>query len=165
MAKTHELKTLPPKLRLGTPVSGVLCSIIYNNQEYGGERNTILGYRVPSFQRPLVWTEKQNISLVESLILGVNVGTYTVNITSHLCPLDRLLIDGQQRMNAIRGYLNDEFPVFDLFYRDLNPVDKRRLAHTSFPSYETNSTDLEYLKNYYNLMNFSGTPHTKEQIA
>ena len=57
----------------------------------------------------------QKIKLIESLFLGYDIGSYSYTKNN------RYLLDGQQRINAIKGFMNNEFSVFnDIFYSDLN---------------------------------------------
>ncbi|WP_198014640.1 DUF262 domain-containing protein [Salipiger mucosus] len=126
---------------------------------------TVMGLKLPTWQRPLVWTEEQNIRFLESLWLGLPVGTYSYNMVLDGGALDGLLIDGQQRLNAIQRYLEDAFPVFGHRWSEVTKVDQRLFKLTAFPSYCTQSSDEQYLRDYYNRMNFGGVAHTEEQRA
>jgi hypothetical protein len=130
---------------------------------------TIMGYVIPDWQRPLVWSQTQMIRFVESLWMGTPVGTYTINIdptygNGNLCTRN-ILVDGQQRMWALQQYLENAFPVFDLYYRDLNLVERRSFEMIKWSSFETDSQDEAYIRDYYNRMNFGGTAHTEDQRA
>lgn len=77
-----------------------------------------------------------------------------------------MLIDGQQRMSAIESYLNDEFPVFGWRWSELTDADRREWKLTIiFANYMTTSEDEDFLKSYYDLMNFGGTAHTESERA
>jgi hypothetical protein len=119
---------------------------------------------IPNFQRPLVWTQEQKIKLIESIWLGIPIGTYTIN-EAYQTPYDMIIIDGQQRINAIKEYISDTFKVYDMFYSELRDSYKKRFINAIFPRYTTQSDDIEYLKKYYNLMNFGGTAHKKSERA
>lgn len=127
----------------------------------------VMGYRLPTWQRPFVWTEAQSIKLIESLWLGLNIGTYTFNRTRHAnVEYDNLLIDGQQRMKAIQDYLEDRFPVFGYRWSETTVYDQRGFQNGShFHCYITESTDEDYLRNYYNMMNFGGIAHKESERA
>lgn len=127
---------------------------------------TVMGFCLPSWQRGLVWTREQKVSFIESAWRGINLGTYTYNVAPIGHPLDNLLIDGQQRMNAIECYLNDEFPVFGCLWSEVSKTDERVWSMTTiFGSYVTETTEESYLRSYYNLTNFGGTPHQPDQRA
>lgn len=142
---------IPPRIKLGQ----------HYNYTVGNFINRGFDFKLPDFQRPLVWTLEQKTRLIESLWVGIPIGTYTVNESDNDI-FDRLLIDGQQRINAIKGYVNNEFKVYDLFYSE---VTDRKFTNCQFPCYITQSDDIEYLKNYYNLMNFGGTAHKESDRA
>ena len=126
----------------------------------------VMGYCLPPWQRPLVWTDAQKIAFIESAWRGVSIGTYTYNQAGIGSPYDSLLIDGQQRMSAIEGYLNDEFPVLGWRWSEVTVVDRRVWEMTiHFNSYVTKTEDEDYLRNYYNLMNFGGTAHKEIERA
>jgi len=127
----------------------------------------VMGYRLPAWQRPFVWTDSQKIKLIESLWLGLNIGTYTFNRSRHECSeYDNLLIDGQQRMKAIEDYLADQFPVFGCVWSETTAIDKRGFETSRhFHCHITESTDDAYLRGYYNMMNFGGVSHVESERA
>jgi hypothetical protein len=125
----------------------------------------VMGYNLPSWQRPFVWTQAQSIRLIESIWLGLNIGTYTFNRSHEDPAFDNLLIDGQQRLFSIQNYLSDEFPVFGHFWSDLCRAEQRSFESRHFHCFITKSTDEEYLRGYYDMMNFGGTAHQEDQRA
>lgn len=126
----------------------------------------VMGYCLPTWQRDLVWTEAQKIAFIESAWRGLNLGTFTYNVAPIGHPLDNLLIDGQQRMSAIEAYLSDQFAVLGYRWSELTVVDRRIWdMSTMFASYRTETTDESYLREYYNLTNFGGTPHAATERA
>jgi hypothetical protein len=166
-------RQMPRPVQLGQHVASTIATPIWhwrerqtptpNNQGY----RTIMGYFLPTWQRGLVWSEAQNIKLIESLWLGLNIGTYSYNRSKVWGgPLDNLLIDGQQRMWAIQQYLEDAFPVFGCRFSEVSMVDRRRFEMTThFHSYVTDSEDEAYLRSYYDLMNFGGVAHKESERA
>lgn len=127
---------------------------------------TVMGYCLPTWQRGLVWTRSQQVAFLESAWRGVDIGTYTYNQVQIGSRMDNLLIDGQQRLHAIECYLNNEFPVFGWKWSEVTYVDERHWSMTTiFRSYITNSEDEYYLRGYYDLMNFGGTPHAESERA
>lgn len=148
--------------------AGVTDLIVYTHQNMKLKR--LMGFILPPFQRPLVWTDEQKIRFIESIWLGYHIGTYVVNShkwidkdTPH--PYDYLLLDGQQRIATIRDYVNDEFPVFGYLYSELTIVDVRKFKSTVFIRSTVNLKTDEELRELYNRLNFGGTAHTEEQRA
>lgn len=157
---------MPPRVRLGEMIQATVMNATHysRHNDHTAER-MVLGFRLPYWQRPLVWSDSQMISFLESLWLGIPVGTYSY-VQNHDPKTDGLLIDGQQRMTAIERYINDGFPVFGYHWSQVTQTDRRRFeVSTVWPCYIVSSSDEEYLKSYYNLMNFGGTAHTEGQRA
>lgn len=165
------LNTVMPKpVRLGEHMQTVMISP-YDNWEKGKPdklgRRTVMGYALPSWQRGLVWTDEQMVKLLESAWLGISIGTYTINQSpTYDGEFDNLLIDGQQRLYALQCYFENRFPVFGYKWSEVTEVDRRGfLMSRHFSSYITSTNDEEYLRNYYNLMNFGGVAHSDSERA
>ena len=161
----------PAPVDLGRGFDGCLGEAMMHWESDGDETpnenglRTVMGYFLPEWQRGLVWTREQKVRLIESCWLGLPIGTYTFN-RKWGSKYDNYLIDGQQRLNAIQCYLSDEFPVFGYKWSETKKIDKRRFRHSvKFGSYICETDDEQYLRNYYNMMNFGGTAHTEEQRA
>lgn len=103
----------------------------------------------PFFQRKLVWRLAHKVDFIKTILLGypfpeifVSRGTLDVEtMKSTSC-----IVDGQQRMNAIKEYIEGEFEVDGQRYADLTPADKSK-----FLKYEIAIIDLDL-------------PHDDEQI-
>tara|TARA_R110000851_G_scaffold178010_3_gene324924 strand:+ start:210 stop:707 length:498 start_codon:yes stop_codon:yes gene_type:complete len=162
-------RLMPKSVDLGRSFEGCIGEVILHSEDNMTENpcglKSVMGYFIPTWQRPLVWTQDQNVKLIESIWLGLPIGTYTFNRVYGSIH-DNILIDGQQRMNAIELYVGDAFKVFGYYYSEITKIDKRWFRSSGkFGSYITESKSEEYLKGYYNMMNFSGTAHTDSQRA
>lgn len=166
-------RLMPKHVDLGQPLATTMANPMQNRKNWieDGRKNphdlrVVMGYFLPTWQRGAVWTEAQQVALIESAWRGVPIGTFTYNLTHDYGPLDNLLIDGQQRMTAIERYISDEFPVLGFRWSELTKVDRRVWdMSTMFASYRAHSTDEAYLRSYYDLMNFGGTAHRPEERA
>lgn len=133
-------------------------------------REKLFGYVVPNFQRPPVWTLEQQTKLIESIWLGLPIGTYIVNRLTHNTrntyhPLNDIIIDGQQRLRAIKAYWDDEFPVFGFLWSELDREEKHRFEMSGFSQIETRLDTEEKVRDTYNRLAYGGTAHTEEQRA
>ena len=75
--------------------------------------------QIPRFQRGWVWTHTQASQLIESFLLGLPVP----GIFLYREPTNQklLVIDGQQRLRAIRGFFDGHLPnVSDFYLRDVD---------------------------------------------
>lgn len=136
-----------------------------------GERR-LLGLVLPPWQRPEEWAVEQKQRLVESIFLGLGCGYYVTNGLEWLAdgsaaPMAGWLLDGQQRIGALRDFLAGELTVFgDVTYASLSKSEAMRFLREPFPCHELEYTNNEaVLKELYNRLNYGGTPHTPEQRA
>jgi Protein of unknown function DUF262 len=120
--------------------------------------------KLPSFQRPFVWTLEQQIRFIESIWHGLDIGRFCYTQDYDDFALDSLLIDGQQRMTTIFKYVRDEFKVFGLLYSELHWRDFMRFGDTLMPTVvivnkQHAILDEGKLLELYNRMNYGGTNH------
>lgn len=153
--------------------------------EQGWTGRSILGMKLPSWQRPEVWSTEQCVEFIESVYLGANIGQFMVN--SHLDPaLDRVLLDGQQRMRAVLRYWSGEIglpgerPLVETaeglvedpdvepeawFWPELTQQEQAHFLRIPFPFLQTQYGNEALMKAAYNRHNFSGTPHRPVEVA
>jgi len=70
----------------------------------------------PEYQRGLVWTPVQKQRLVDSVFRGYPLPSFYFRVTTHKGPDGNPtqvweIVDGQQRIEALAGYLRDEWPA------------------------------------------------------
>jgi hypothetical protein len=118
----------------------------------------------PDYQRAHVWTEAQQIAYVEYVLAGGEVGK---NITWNCMgwgSLDRTgpmeLIDGKQRLEAVRAFMRGDLEVYGRRY-----VDGDALRWSAGFKWRvcSLSTRADVLRLYLNI-NAGGTPHTPDEI-
>lgn len=119
----------------------------------------------PDFQRIHVWTTQQKIEYMEFILRGGKSG----NVLLFNCPgwMNDFrgpfeLIDGKQRISAVLGFFNNEFPVFGSFFREFE--DKIRRVNFHFKVVVNNLETRKEVLQWYLDINSGGTPHTKEEI-
>lgn len=149
-------------------------------QMYPWANRFAMGYPLPSWQRPLVWTLEQKVKFIHSIWSGVDVGSYLVNdvyefqdlgtATPSYRELSEVLLDGQQRLTALQEYLFNEFAVPDeegvpRYWRELSRQERRRFAGFHFAKASISSWEESHLRKAYDLRAFGGTAHTEDQRA
>ena len=163
-----------PKSELGASSSGMMMCEVFPSEDYTKATHpwatAFVGrFPLPDFQRPLCWTQAQSISFIESVYLGFDLGSYMVNnYTSdggYCVNYSDVLIDGQQRINAVTEYIENKFEVFGAYWRELDRADRTRFKHTTFTRKTITCFDEELLREAYNRLNFAGTKHTEDQRA
>lgn len=126
-----------------------------------GAPDRLMGLVIPPFQRPPVWTAAQQSRFIESLWLGLPVGTYCVNRPrADLHFTDGWLLDGQQRIRAIAAFLKDEVAAFEWRWSEISIRDKRRFDNTPFGCSVVCHEDPATLLDVYNRLAYGGTAHT-----
>jgi hypothetical protein len=166
-------RVMPRRIDLGEQLSTTMDMPMLNKRSWleRGAKNphnlrVVMGYFLPTWQRPLVWTEAQCIAFIESAWRGIPLGTFSFNMLHDGSELDMILIDGQQRMHAIEQYLDDAFPVFGYRFSEVTEIDDRIWGmQVLFGCYRCRTRDETYLRSYYNLMNFGGTAHNETERA
>lgn len=131
------------------------------------KRPMLLGFVIPDFQRSLVWSEDQQLSLIDSIWRCIPIGTYAVNFSTDKMPpkVTNVLLDGQQRLNALRAYWDDEIVYRGYKWSEIDEISQRHFVSKQFPQMRTNSHKTAELHEYYNAMNFGGTDHKEEDRA
>ncbi len=114
-----------------------------------------MGYPLPQWQRPLVWTDDQKAKFITSLWMEIDVGSYLVNdvfeclkIKGQTIDVYRefsdILLDGQQRLSSLKDYLLGKFSVPDASgietcWTDLSKVERRQFCNQTFSRAIVNS--------------------------
>ena len=131
----------------------------YYREALAGER-ALGAFILPPFQRSAVWTVEQKIKLIESILDELPVPPYVLNRDLRDgYPFDRWLIDGQQRITAILGFLAGDFAVRGLRFGEVSVADQRWFLSRPFHCLETELEDEELLLEVYNRLAYGGTPH------
>lgn len=129
----------------------------------------IMRFVLPTWQREEVWTTEQKISFVEGIFLGFGTGFLVVNgrewVGDEGTPalMAGWLIDGQQRVSAIRDFLAGNYPIFgSTYWADIPRAQQvRRFLNEPFPQMEIVYIGHEpTLKDLYYRLNRGGAVHT-----
>jgi hypothetical protein len=127
----------------------------------------------PDFQRNYVWTPEQKVRYVEYVLRG---GTSGRDLYFN-CPGWRhgrvgprygaegyyVLVDGKQRLDAVLGFLNNEFPIFGGNYRR-DYTDRPHIITASFKWHVNDLKTREEVLQWYIDLNAGGTVHTPDEI-
>jgi hypothetical protein len=122
----------------------------------------------PDFQRAHVWTEAQQIAWIEFILRGGKTGRVLyLNHPrwaryNHDSPYaEFVVVDGKQRIEAIRRFVENEIPVFGSHYREY--TDNLRLTRTMLINVNNLQSRAAVLQ-WYLEFNAGGTPHTDAEI-
>jgi hypothetical protein len=133
------------------------------------------------YQRPAVWGDAQRVALIKSMLLNLPIGAVYVNVRNLDNDSPYVIIDGKQRILAIRDFADSKFGVpadwfFDkdfqapaegelAHYRDLNQIGRNRLMMTTIATFEANVKTIEEEAEIFMLLNASGVAQTDETLA
>lgn len=125
----------------------------------------------PDFQRGHVWSSEQQIKYVEYILKRGNLSRHIIfNCPGWMEGFEgqMVLIDGKQRLNAVRLFMSNELPVFGRAYlRDFTRGSKKmvRFPHEIYFTFYVNDlqTRAEVLQFYLDL-NAGGVVHSEHEI-
>lgn len=173
----------------------LMCGIYEKGDTYRKHIMTINGYDVPDYndnpfiidkdgnrqyyQRPYVWTLADEQSFIDSIYNGIECGRIMVRRRGYDYVEKRAMagdfeglawhdiVDGKQRLNTIKRFVNDEFPDSNGYYfSDLSEYAKRvfnRSSCLSLVILREKATDEDVLKAFL-MTNYAGKPMSKEHI-
>lgn len=119
----------------------------------------------PDYQRTHVWTPEQQSRYIEYVLQGGEVGrviTFNCPGWMHTWKGPFELVDGKQRVEAVRAFFRDEVPVFGYV---CSQIEGRFPWGDCTFTWQvcTLNTREEILQLYLNI-NAGGTPHTKDEL-
>ena len=126
----------------------------------------------PDFQRESgIWTDEKKSRLIESLLLRIPIPVFYVAANEEE---SWAVVDGVQRLSTIRDYVNGEFPLKRLEYRDefdgrryadLPRSMQRRIGETQFVvNVIQPGTPPEVMFNIFRRINTGGMPLNGQEI-
>ena len=119
----------------------------------------------PDFQRGHVWTEDKQIAYVEFILRGgkssrdlfFNHPGWTTDFHGSM-----QLVDGKQRMEAVRKFLRNELKAFGSYKDDF--TDKLQVIGTDFIIHVNNLQTREEVLQWYLDLNSGGVVHTDDEL-
>lgn len=121
----------------------------------------------PDFQRGHVWTIEQKTAYLEFGLMG---GTSGKDIYFN-CPGwmgdfrgPFVLVDGKQRIDAVREFLKNRVPIFGHFFSEFEDKMPPFSGEGCFTFHVNNLETRAEVLQWYLALNTGGTIHTKEEI-
>ncbi len=90
----------------------------------------------PAYQRGPVWSQNHQQLFIDSVLRGFDIPKFYLRRVNE-GPYDWEVIDGQQRLRAIWGFLRNEYPVSD----DSDPIEKHGIAGKNFEDLQDQLVD------------------------
>jgi len=119
----------------------------------------------PDYQRIHVWTPEQQTAYVEFILQGGESGkvlywNHPNWGRSYKGVLE--LVDGKQRLEAVRAFLRSEVRAFGHLYAEY--TDRLSISAADFRMRIAALPTRKMVLQWYLLINAGGTPHTKEEL-
>jgi len=153
-------RDIPPLIRSRYSINVPLKHTEHTIQEYLDQGLNLC----PDFQRGHVWTEQQQTAFVEFLLRdGTSSRVIFFNHPGWMNSWEGnfVIVDGLQRLTAVRQFLANKIPAFHTFYQDYTDA-MPSILDLVF-SIATLPTKADVLQWYLEL-NAGGTPHTSEEL-
>lgn len=119
----------------------------------------------PDFQRAHVWTEDKQVRYVEFILRGgQSAKDLYFNHPGWMSSFegDFVLVDGKQRLEAVRKFLRNELRVFGSTYDEF--TDKMRLTGAEFVVHINDLKTRKEVLQWYLDMNSGGVVHTDDEL-
>jgi Protein of unknown function DUF262 len=106
-------------------------------------------YRIREYQRSFVWSEAKQSKFVESVLIGIPV-PFMFGVEEEVIEGQISIIDGVQRLNTLRNFLEDRLRLTELekldsldgfAFSDLSILQQRRLRHRTIRIIVISSAD------------------------
>lgn len=131
------------------------------------------------YQRGNVWGVERQRKLIESMMLGIPIGTVIINRRHWLANDDRYqVVDGKQRITAIWDFVDGKYGVpAEWFgdcaahlcglvtYDDLPDRARRMVTAMSVPVVECNLDGIDEESELFDRVNFAGVPQGASDFA
>ena len=120
----------------------------------------------PQYQRDLVWTMDQKLSLLDSIFNNIDIGKFT--FIKHEFDQDRQfyyeILDGKQRLTTICEYYEDRFAWKGKRFSELYFEDAHHFTGFSVVQGEVGEITEQQIYKLFIKMNTSGTPVSQEHL-
>lgn len=128
----------------------------------------------PKYQRNPVWNQKAQSYLIDTIIRDLPIPQIFLrqNIDTNTRKTKREVIDGQQRLRAIIGYLNNEFSILKLhnkeyggvLFSDLEDEIKERILDYQIPVELIKSKDDSVIYDMFSRVNTNGSMLNRQEL-
>ena len=162
----REYLTLQDKYKVSNSDGNYIGALIMLGYEYDDK------YIIPDYQRELKWTLEQKQNLIKSILYGNPIGDFLFKKeygidekgNQNTLQVNWFVIDGQQRINAIREFVLNQFTIDNKYFKDLNFWDARKFLESQVKVISLMDITLEEEIEIYLNRNCGGTMHTKEEL-
>lgn len=170
-SQQHPLR-VPNRLFYGEQMSTLMLHLYHAHKKDQGATGQLLGYTTPWFQRSNdKWSTTDQERFIESVYMGANIGSFMINAPVHCIDpsMHNVILDGLQRLTAIKNYFDGQISLLAddgnrYTWLDLTDDEQSRFLRIQFPWLMTSYETEEQMIQAYERHNFTGKPHTQEDL-
>jgi hypothetical protein len=122
-----------------TTVDSLFCKVYY----FGLEMS-------PPYQRGEVWTDEQNVALIDSIMRGINIGVIVLSerdwynkASKEKTGPRQEVVDGKQRIKAIFDFVAGKFKYNNRYFHEMHPHDR-----SAFENHQISIGELHFDRGY-----------------
>ena len=117
------------------------------------------------YQREHVWGLDDKVLLIDSIFNNINIGTF-VFVQRSFSTIGKLyeIIDGKQRLTAIKEFYEDRFPYKGFYFSQLSWRDKHKFTSHSVSYGYLENPDLRGIYETFIKLNTCGKPMDRKHI-
>ncbi|MCB5184025.1 DUF262 domain-containing protein [Methylobacillus gramineus] len=154
---------LPDRLLYGVPHEYPIGHIFAISPQLPSLKSekTLVNFVLPPWSQKSDWNKERQARFVENIFLGIPIGYYVLHAlqwrTSGVKPMSGWLLDGMNRITAIRDFTENKFTIFNgVHHDDLDELTReRRFYNQRFPCFELQYTnDLQQLRSIHDHLNY-----------
>jgi hypothetical protein len=129
-------------------------------------------FRIPEYQREIVWNDNQKSKFIESVLLGLPV-PFIFGVAEEQFEDRIAIIDGRQRLASLDLFLSNDFPLTNLekldllegyYFTDLSPLQQRRFKNRSIRMVVLDGADSSTQFDMFERLNTTGKIPTRAEI-
>jgi hypothetical protein len=142
-------------------------SVLFLDRKESASKLNYHGFVIPEYQRELVWSLEDEIKLIETLLKGNPIGMFIFNRVNENDYADTYIrvVDGQQRLNTIKRYINGDITdSHGRYYDDISSIEKRRFNNVDCAVVMFEDLPIDKEIEAYIASNDTGVNHTKDEI-
>lgn len=174
MKENYKLKEMPNSIgSIVAMVNNLIEKKFEKIKELNFDPTVTINGEKQHYQRGHVWTLQQKQDLIDSLYYNIDCGKIVLkeNEVDAIYKAEEGffydVVDGKQRLTAIHGFVNDEYPdSMGNYFSDFSIVAQRKfssLQNIKVMCLDVSATDKEILEQFL-ATNFAGVPQSSEHI-
>jgi hypothetical protein len=171
---------LRPYVRTSSPIPELSLQVLSSPLSFYVDRREEIDMN-PPYQRGSVWSETQQQDLIRSVLYGIPIGSITLNFRGYHVEQSYTVVDGKQRIEALRAFTDDEVEVprdwfpdqalegithhrSTVVFSDLAVYGQRKFRNHAIPHIKSEVTTVAEEAEIFRLVNSGGTAQTAETL-